>query len=355
MHAVRIHQFGDETVLRYEEVPDPRPGPGEVRVAVKAASINHGDLARRNGTYPGEMGFPLTLGWEVAGEIDALGDGIDRKRLGQRVVAIATSGGYAERMTTPGFAAVPLPDGLDFDAAASIPVVFLTAWYGLITTADVQRGQWVLVHAGASGVGMAGIQIAKQRGARVLATASTAEKLEFARRLGADATINYVDSDFVEEAHGAFAPRGCCREGTEPWPLEGIGMESRTLESDAPMPTGEPGKGATAGHVPSANPDGAAPVDARAPPASTAYVRPRHFPWADLLRRTFEIDILACPDCGNRLRLVATIENRTVIEKILAHLGLPLDVPTPAPARSTEWLPGILSGPEAGADSEWFD
>jgi uncharacterized protein YbaR (Trm112 family) len=90
-------------------------------------------------------------------------------------------------------------------------------------------------------------------------------------------------------------------------------------------------------------------------PPCAAYVRPRHFPWADLLRRTFEIDILACPDCGNRLRLVATIENRTVIEKILAHLGLPLDVPTPAPARPTEWLPGILSGPEAGADSEWFD
>jgi hypothetical protein len=137
--------------------------------------------------------------------------------------------------------------------------------------------------------------------------------------------------------------------------LEGIGMESRTLESDAPMPTGEPGKGAMAGHVPSANPDDTAPVDARAPPASAAYVRPHHFSWADLLRRTFEIDILACPDCGNRLRLVATIENRTVIEKILAHLGLPLEVPTPAPARSTAWLPDILSGPEAGADSERFD
>jgi len=200
MRAVRIHQFGDESVLRYEEVPDPQPGPGEVRVAVKAVSINHGDLARRNGTYPGEMEFPLTLGWEVAGAIEALGDGVDRRRLGQRVVAIATSGGYAERMTTAGFAAVPLPDGLDFDVAASIPIVFLTAWYGLITTANVRPGEWVLVHAGASGVGMAGIQIAKHRGARVLATASTAEKLEFARRLGADAAVNYVDSDFVEES-----------------------------------------------------------------------------------------------------------------------------------------------------------
>jgi len=103
------------------------------------------------------------------------------------------------------------------------------------------------------------------------------------------------------------------------------------------------------------NLDGAAPAEARAPPVSAAYVRPRHSPWAELLRRTFEIDILACPDCGNRLRLVATIENRDVIERILAHLGLPVDVPTPAPARSTEWLPGVLSGPEGGAGSKWFD
>jgi len=91
------------------------------------------------------------------------------------------------------------------------------------------------------------------------------------------------------------------------------------------------------------------------PDQGPRYVRPRHFPWAELLRRTFEIDILACPDCGNRLRLLATIENRAVIERILAHLGLPIDMPTPAPARSTEWLPGVLSGPETNAGSEWFE
>ena len=149
--------------------------------------------------------------------------------------------------------------------------------------------------------------------------------------------------------HGAFAPRGRCRESTDPWPPEGL--RSGITESDAAVPAEESGKEAATGHVPSANPEGA-PVEARAPPATAAYVRPRHFPWADLLRRTFEIDILACPDCGNRLRLVATIENRAVIERILAHLGLPIDMPTPAPARSTEWLPGILSGHEADAGSE---
>ena len=133
-------------------------------------------------------------------------------------------------------------------------------------------------------------------------------------------------------------PRGCCRECTVDWALEGL--ESGTTESDAAVPTGEAGKVATAGHVPSANPEGAAPAEARAPPASAAYVRPRHFAWADLLRRTFEIDILACPDCGNRLRLLATIEDRCVIERILLHLGLPTDPPAAAPARSTPWLPG---------------
>lgn len=199
MHAVRIHQFGGDNVLRYEEVPDPHPGAGEVRVAVRAASINHGDLARRSGTYPGEVSFPLTLGWEVAGSIDAVGDGVEARRLGERVVALASSGGYAEKLVTADGGAIPIPDALDDDVAAAIPVVFLTAWYALITTAKLQPNEWVLVHAGASGVGMAAIQIAARCGARVLATASTAAKQEFARRLGAVATINYVERDFVEE------------------------------------------------------------------------------------------------------------------------------------------------------------
>lgn len=199
MHAVRIHQFGDDSVLRYEEVPEALPGAGEVRVAVQAASINHGDLARRSGSYPGEVRFPLTLGWEVAGTIDAVGDGVDLRRVGERVVALSTSGGYADKLITAHFGAVPIPDDLDTDVAAAIPVVFLTAWYGLVTTAKLQPDEWVLVHAAASGVGMAAIQIAARCGARVLATASTAAKQEFARRLGAMATINYVDRDFVEE------------------------------------------------------------------------------------------------------------------------------------------------------------
>ena len=198
MQAVRIHQFGDESVLRYEEAPDPEPGPGQLRVVVKAVSINHGDLARRNGTYPGDIAFPLTLGWEVAGNIDAVGEGVDARRIGQRVVAMANSGGYAERFVTEEVAAIPIPDGLAYDVAAAIPIVFLTSWCALVTTAKVQPEEWVLVHAGASGVGMAGIQIAAHYGARVISTASTAAKLEFAQRIGAEAAINYAEQDFVE-------------------------------------------------------------------------------------------------------------------------------------------------------------
>jgi len=200
MQAVRIHQFGDESVLRHEEIPEPQPGLGQVRVAVKAASINRGDLARRAGTYPGEATFPLVLGFEVAGEIDAVGEGVDKRRIGQRVVALGASGGYAERFVTLDAAAIQIPVNLDYGVAASIPVVFLTAWYGLVATAKVQPQEWVLVHAAGSGVGMAGIQIAKHCGARVLTTASSAAKLEFGSRMGADVAINYSEQDFVEAA-----------------------------------------------------------------------------------------------------------------------------------------------------------
>jgi NADPH2:quinone reductase len=171
-----------------------------VRVAVRAVSINRGDLARREGTYPGEVAFPLTLGWEVAGDIDTVGDDVDPSRVGQRVVAMGMEGGYAQRFVTTSLATVPLPAGVAYDVGASIPVVFLTTWYALVTTAKVQPQEWVLVQAGASGCGMAGIQIAKRCGARVIATAGSAAKLEFASRLGADGVINYAEQDFVEEA-----------------------------------------------------------------------------------------------------------------------------------------------------------
>ena len=134
--------------------------------------------------------------------------------------------------------------------------------------------------------------------------------------------------------HGAFAPRGCWREARCCSPREEIesqAVQAAAAPSELPAPANPSSTGGLGGE---------GPASPRAPPQSTGYVRPRHHPWADLLRRAFEFDILACPDCGGRLRLVATIEQRAVIEKILAYLGLPVDLPSPAPARSPEWLPG---------------
>jgi hypothetical protein len=144
--------------------------------------------------------------------------------------------------------------------------------------------------------------------------------------------------------HGAFAPRGCCREGTDPWSNEESRRNGVTAlgGEGACAPEAEPSAAAPAasGFFSPAAPDAEGLAVPRAPPENVAYVRPRHFPWADLLRRVFEFDILACPDCGGRLRLVATIEDPSVVARILEHLGLAVDLPSPAPARSTEWLPG---------------
>jgi hypothetical protein len=134
--------------------------------------------------------------------------------------------------------------------------------------------------------------------------------------------------------HGAFAPRGCCRESqarssneqTETPPANATAAPTDLSATTDPTDAGETDKA-----------DGEGPASPRAPPEDVGYVRPRHHPWADLLHRAFEFDILDCPDCGGRLRLVATIEQRAVIEKILAHLGMPVDLPSPAPARSPEF------------------
>jgi hypothetical protein len=137
--------------------------------------------------------------------------------------------------------------------------------------------------------------------------------------------------------HGAFAPRGCCRESqvcSSHEEMESPPTNAAAAPTDLAAAADPTDAGATA------NASGEGPASPRAPPQEVGYVRPCHHPWADLLRRTFELDILACPDCGGRLRLVATIEKRALIEKILAHLGLPTESPSPAPARSPEWFAG---------------
>jgi putative PIG3 family NAD(P)H quinone oxidoreductase len=211
MKAAIIREFGLEDVLRYEEVPDPSPGPGEVLVRVRAAGINRGDLGRRMGVYGGAAGgvpLPFIIGWDIAGTVEALGPGVSVPPSGTRVVALVPQGGYAELCAAPSGLTVPLPAGISYEQAAALPVAYLTSWLALTRTAALRPGETCLVQAGASGVGVAGIQTARHIGARVFTTASSEEKLALARRLGADVTINYTTQDFVEVVRRETDGRG---------------------------------------------------------------------------------------------------------------------------------------------------
>ena len=201
MKAIRIHKFGSTAeVLQYEEVPIPEPGPNELLIKVEAASLNRADLALTKGTYriaPEEL--PVIPGREFAGTVAKLGAGVQEFKVGQRVVAYTGTGGYAEYALAKVSETLPVPDGVDSAAAAAMPTVFLTAWFGLLTDGKLKAGDWVLVQAGSSGVGIAAIQIAKHLGAKVITTSSGDDKCKRLRQLGADEAIDYTKQGFVAE------------------------------------------------------------------------------------------------------------------------------------------------------------
>ena len=201
MKAAVIHELGSEEVFRYEDLPDPQVRPRQVLIRVEAVSVNRGDLGRREGTYRGATAasLPLVLGWDVAGVVEEVGAEVTDRFSGQRVVATLAQGGYAEMVAVNQVGTVLVPDNISFEEAASIPIVFLTSWFALLKIAELKEGETVLVASAGSGVGMAGIQIAKYAGATVIATTSTKEKAEKARELGADHVISYREQDFAEE------------------------------------------------------------------------------------------------------------------------------------------------------------
>ncbi len=209
MKAVVIDEFGGPEVLQYRDVPDPSLSPASVLVEVRAAGVNRGDLQVRAGEFAvEEQPLPLIVGWEVAGVAKAVGDLVQHVREGDRVVAMMPSGGYAELAAPIAQAVVPIPQSLSFEEAAGIPVVFMTAWFALVRKAALRAGETALVQAAGSGVGMAGVQIAKHVGARVITTAGSEEKLARARELGADETINYRTGDFGEAVRAMTGGRG---------------------------------------------------------------------------------------------------------------------------------------------------
>lgn len=201
MKAVVLREYGDESVLRYEEVPDPTVSPGRVLIRVSAASVNRGDFGRRaGGSAPDPASLPLIIGWDIAGDIVQVGSSVRGLQVGQRVVA-RVNRGYAELAAAREDVTVPIPDAVSYDEAASLPVAFLTAWVSLLHTARLAEGETVLVQSAGSGVGMAGVQIAKRVGkaGRVFTTAGSDEKVARGLELGADVAINYTTQDFVQE------------------------------------------------------------------------------------------------------------------------------------------------------------
>src|SRR4051812_30595350 len=194
MKAAVIHENGGPDVLRYEEVPDPECPDGCVVIDVEAISIEGGDLLARAGSPPPSV--PHVVGYLAAGTIAEVGDGVEDRAVGDRVVALNSAGSHASRRVTPAISTWPIPDGLDAARAASVPVAVGTAHECLFTAGNLQSGQTVLIQAGAGGVGMAAIQLAKQAGATVIATASSDDKLERLEEFGLDHGINYARDSF---------------------------------------------------------------------------------------------------------------------------------------------------------------
>jgi len=198
--VVEITEPGPPEVLRPALRPCPRPGPGEVLIRVAAAGVNRPDLMQREGRYPPPPGASDIPGLEVAGSVVGVGEGVTAPREGDLVCALLAGGGYAEYAVAPAPQCLPAPRGLSPTQAAAIPETFFTVWTNVYERGRLQPGETLLVHGGASGIGTTAIQLARATGARVLATAGSAEKCAACERLGAERAINYREEDFVAVA-----------------------------------------------------------------------------------------------------------------------------------------------------------
>lgn len=206
MHAAVYYETGAPDVLRYEEVADPEPGTTDVLIEVEAISIEGGDTLNRLG---GEMaGVPHIVGYQCGGTIREVGADVSDRQAGQRVVASMPFGSHAELVAVPAGSTWPVPEGADLVAAACVPIAFGTADDCLFEFGGLTGGESVLIQAGAGGVGIAAIQLAKRAGATVLATASSSEKLERLKGYGLDHGINYVEQDFADVAREITGGQG---------------------------------------------------------------------------------------------------------------------------------------------------
>lgn len=236
MRAARLHEAGDGSELRVDDDVDvPRPGPGEVVLAVKACGLNQVDLLTRDGQTPAAIPLPHTSGTEVSGEIVGIGEGVKRFSVGDRVVVdpilvcgecsfcitgssnmclrgqvygVQTDGGYAQFAVAPAKQLITLPEGMSYQDAAAVAVTGPTAWHMLHRRAGLRAGEDVLIIAAGSGIGVLAVQIAKLSGARVIATAGSADKMRQAQELGADHAVNHRDPDWPAQVRRLTGGRG---------------------------------------------------------------------------------------------------------------------------------------------------
>lgn len=194
--------------MSLEDVPVPEPGHGQVRIRVHAAGLNFFDILQVQGKYQVKPPFPFTPGAEVAGIVDAIGTGAPEFKIGEAVVSLTHGGGMAEYVLGPERMTFPVAKGMDLPTASAIPVVYQTSYYALKDRAALRPEEWLLVHAGASGVGISAIQLGRAWGAHVIATAGSPEKLDFAKANGAQHVISYNDPAWVDQVKQLTHGRG---------------------------------------------------------------------------------------------------------------------------------------------------
>lgn len=208
MRAMVATKWGEPTDLRLMELPDPEPGPRQVAINVHASACNFFDILMVQGKYQVRPPLPFSPGGEVAGVVRAVGPGVERIAPGDRVFAMLGWGGYASVALAPADAVYRMPDSMSFEHGAAFGVVYQTSYFGLVYRAQLQPGETLLVHAAAGGVGLAAVQIGRALGARVLATAGSATKLDIARQHGAEEAYDYSNPDWVERVKAATGGRG---------------------------------------------------------------------------------------------------------------------------------------------------
>ena len=207
MRQIWITRKGPPNVLAVKEAPDPTPGPGEVRVRAAAVGVNFADIMARMGLYPDAPKLPCVIGYEVGGTVDAVGEGVKWVKPGDRVLALTRFGGYSDTIVAPELQVIPIPAQLSLEKAAAVPVNYVTAWIMLVKLGNLARGERILIHAAAGGVGQAALQLARWRGAEIFGTAS-AGKHERLKQRGVAHCIDYHTQDFEKEVASITAGKG---------------------------------------------------------------------------------------------------------------------------------------------------